>query len=229
MNQANQDSLQDLSISGIGGAAGGVYKSIHLDGVCKVLADVEAETFEANGVITARGNVQAKKIDINGKMRIEGGLRSGSARIDGMLRVESGVYGEQLNMNGMLTCGADCTAEKFDARGCVDIKGLLSADSIDVELQGKCTAREIGGEQIRITKGPGNRWAWLLKWAIPRLVTQFETELIEGDVIELEHTAAAVVRGNRVKIGKGCTIGRVEYRSEIDVHPQAKVSEQVQA
>lgn len=228
MNEANQAPLQDLSISGIGGGAGGMYRSVNMDGVCKVLADVTAETFRANGVITAQGSVQAKKFECNGTMKIEGELRSGKARLDGKLRVEGGMSGEQMELNGMLTCGGDCTAEKFDARGCVDVKGLLSADAIDIRLQGKCSAREIGGERIRIAKGTGNRWAWLLKWAVPRLVIEFETELVEGDEIELENTIASVVRGNRVTIGKGCRIGKVEYRSEILLHPQAKVGEQAQ-
>lgn len=228
MNQVNQASLQDLSINGIGGGAGGEYRSVNMDGICKVLADVTAESFRANGVITALGSVQAKRFDCNGKMKIEGDLRSETARIDGMLTVEGAVQGDQMHVNGMLTCGGDCTAEKLEVRGCVDAKGLLSADTVDIRIQGKSEAREVGGEKIRISKASGNRWAWLLKWAIPRLVTEFETELLEGDEIELENTVASVVRGNRVTIGKGCRIGKVEYRSELLVHPQAKVSERIQ-
>lgn len=228
MSQTNQGSVPDLSISGIGSAAGGNYRNVSMDGVCKVLADVAAETFNGNGVITARGSVQAKKFDCNGKMKIEGELRSGNARIDGMLRVEGAVQGDQIYLNGMLTSGGDCTAEKLEARGCIEVKGLLSADTVDIRIQGKCEAREVGGEKIRISKASGGRWAWLLKWAIPRLVVEFETDLIEGDEIELENTIASVVRGNRVTIGKGCRIGKVEYRSDMLVHPQAKVGERVQ-
>lgn len=228
MNRENQASLQDLSISGIGGAAGGEYRSVNMDGVCKVLEDVTAETFRAHGVITARGSVQAQKFNCNGTMKIEGDLRSGSARIDGMLRVAGAVQGDQFYVNGLLTSGGDCTAEKLEVRGCVEAKGLLSADAVDIRMQGRCKAREVGGEKIRISRGSGNRWAWLLKWANPRLVIEFGTELIEGDEIDLENTVASVVRGNRVTIGKGCRIGKVEYRSEILVHPQAKVSDKVQ-
>jgi hypothetical protein len=51
---------------------------------------------------------------------------------------------------------------------------------------------------------------------------------IEGDKVELEHTEAGVVRGNHVKIGPGCEIGRVEYRDKLEVHKGSTVKEKVQ-
>jgi len=38
-----------------------------------------------------------------------------------------------------------------------------------------------------------------------------EVESIEGDYIELEHTHADVVRGNKVHVREGCRIDLVEY------------------
>ena len=39
---------------------------------------------------------------------------------------------------------------------------------------------------------------------------------IEGDDVDLEYTEADVVRGRRVRIGEGCSIGRVEYSESLD-------------
>ena len=39
---------------------------------------------------------------------------------------------------------------------------------------------------------------------------------IEGDDVDLEYTQADVVRGRRVRIGEGCSIGRVEYSESLD-------------
>ena len=38
----------------------------------------------------------------------------------------------------------------------------------------------------------------------------------EGDDVVLEYTQADVVRGRRVRIGEGCSIGRVEYSESLD-------------
>jgi hypothetical protein len=47
--------------------------------------------------------------------------------------------------------------------------------------------------------------------------------MIEGDFIDLEYTTADIIRGNIVIIGPGCNVGRIEYRDQITVHPEAKV------
>ncbi|MGP3783292.1 hypothetical protein [Paenibacillus sp. 1A_MP2] len=47
--------------------------------------------------------------------------------------------------------------------------------------------------------------------------------MIEGDDIELEYTEAEVVRGDKIKIGPGCRIGTVEYRSSLQIHTLSEV------
>jgi cytoskeletal protein CcmA (bactofilin family) len=229
MERDTRDTRPDLSINGVGSAAGGEYRHVSIDGVCKVQADIASDSFRVNGHTTAKGSIRTGRFDCNGRLNVEGGLHVASARIDGMIRVDGPVSGEQITVHGMLNCGADCEAERFEMRGLFEIKGLLNAGAIEVRMHGRCEAREIGGEKIRIVKGAEGRWNRLLQWAIPKLGAHLEADLIEGDDIELEDTVAAVVRGNRVVIGKGCKIGKVEYRTELIQHPQAKVQDRIQA
>lgn len=42
-----------------------------------------------------------------------------------------------------------------------------------------------------------------------------------------EPSKAKTVRGERVKIGEGCEIARVEYYQKLEVHEDAKVGEKI--
>lgn len=218
--------LLDLNLNGIGSAAGGEYRHVRLDGACKLLSDVSAETFVVNGHGSAQGAVRTKQFTCNGKFTIKGALNSEEVRIDGMVDTGS-VNADRVTANGGLSSEGDVESELFELTGYFDVEGLLNAGTIKISLHGGSRAREIGGEIIRVRKGKDAKWNKLVSWAIPRLNVQLEANVIEGDDIELEETVAAVVRGNRVVIGKGCRIGKVEHKGELVVHPQAKVDERV--
>ena len=86
---------------------------------------------------------------------------------------------------------------------------------------GECFAKEIGGQTITV-KAKGSLVGNLLK---PLFKPQLETELIEGDKIEIENTIAKIVRGNQVRIGPNCQIGVVEYTEEYSIDKKAVVAE----
>ena len=54
-----------------------------------------------------------------------------------------------------------------------------------------------------------------------------DVELIKGDDISLEATIAQIIRGARVKVGRGCRIEAVEYSESLEVSPKATVQSQV--
>ncbi|MNI77758.1 hypothetical protein D3C73_1340730 [compost metagenome] len=83
--------------------------------------------------------------------------------------------------------------------------------------------REIGVESLAVRRmGPGV-WSKLASGIIPKLRAELQASVIEGDFLDLEYTTAEVVRGNTVIVGEGCSIGRVEYRNRLTVHPGARV------
>jgi cytoskeletal protein CcmA (bactofilin family) len=112
----------------------------------------------------------------------------------------------------------DCETETFKAESIFKIGGLLIAEQINVKLFGACEAREIGGETILVKK---NKTSLFDLFKTPQL----DTDLIEGDKIEVEYTNAKVIRGNQIKIGPNCSIGLIEYTDELVVHPKASVKE----
>lgn len=58
---------------------------------------------------------------------------------------------------------------------------------------------------------------------MPSRIGYLNAERIEGEDIRLEYTRAAIVKGSRVHIGKGCSIGRVEYTEAFSADAMAEV------
>lgn len=218
-------SLPKMKMNGIVQGAGGDYASVEVDGVGRIIGDVRAASHaRMNGVITVEGSVTAFELAMDGKMKVEGGLRAGSARLDGMMRAGGPIVADSFKMSGMLTAEGHVEAERLDIRGVVSLRGMVNAGSVEIGLSHRASeVEEIGGESVTVKRLGRSGWSRLWKWAVPPSDPILTTALIEGDVVLLEHTHADIVRGRRVTIGKGCRIGRVEYREELNVHPGAIV------
>ncbi len=238
---------KSASLAGAGRLSGGDYSRVSISGAGKVSGDLKAEELRISGAGKVEGKTDAVQIVVSGsgsfsgpvvseEMRVSGAARiEGAAQVkelkcSGTFRVSGSVSSEYVKVSGQLRVEGDVEADIFKASGGFGIEGLLSADKIEIRLGGKCHAREIGGETIVVHRG-GFREKGILLDGLVRMFTgggtaELRAGSIEGDEIELEDTIADVVRGNRVQIGSGCRIGRVEYAESLQVHADARVEEQ---
>lgn len=228
----------DLVINGFGASNGGQFQLVTLNGRGTVNNDIECVELDCNGSGILNGNVLSEKAKVNGHARFRGNIDSQNLKIDGSARIDKNLTAEKLKVSGKatvggkvkceeikiqgtFTVGGDCEAEIFQAESQFTIGGLLNADEVNLKLFGACFAKEIGGQTITI-KAKGSLVGNLLKSFFK---PQLETELIEGDKIEIENTIAKIVRGNQVKIGPNCQIGLVEYTEECSIDKKAVVAE----
>ena len=236
------------SISGAGVIGGGIYDRVTISGAGKVDGDLETDELQISGAGKVAGKVQARVIVASGSTTFTAGVHaeemrvSGSARVDGQVHVKElkcsgtfktngGIHSEYVKVSGALHVGADVEAEIFRTSGGFQIYGLLSADRIEIDLGGRCTAREIGGEKISVRRG-GWRERGILLDGLIKLFTgggtaELRAQLIEGDAVSLEDTIAETVRGKTVEIGPGCRIENVEYSESLEVAKDAVVKNQV--
>ncbi|WP_035120344.1 hypothetical protein [Cohnella panacarvi] len=219
--------LPDLSVNGVSDAVGGKYGNVRIDGVIKVVGDIEAQSFKLNGVIRTTGSVKSESFECDGTLKVAGSLSASQMRMNGLVNVEGALSGEWLRLNGLLKIKGDCEFERVEGEGGFDVDGLLNAGSIHLKLQGRGKAREIGVESLYIRQGAKSLWSKVWKWLFPKFNPELQAGVIEGDDIDVEHTKADVIRGSRVVIGKGSVIGRVEYGTELQVHPGATIRERV--
>lgn len=235
MESANRG---DLTINGLGASNGGEFNRVILNGKGTVNTDLKCNEFDCNGSGLVKGNLQAKKAKISGNGKIGGNVLSETLIIEGRGKIEQNasaqkmkvsgrtsiggsLKSEELRVQGRLIVGGDCEAEIFKADCQFTIGGLLNADQIDVKIFGECKAEEIGGQTIKI-KQKGSWFTGLFK---PFFQNVLETELIEGDHIEIENTHAKVVRGSHVTIGQNCKIGLVEYTETYNKDEKAIVND----
>ncbi|WP_146250199.1 cytoplasmic protein [Paenibacillus flagellatus] len=234
---------RDLNISGVlGGAGGGEFNVVSINGhgtidgsldcigfVCNGRATVNgpllSETVEVNGSTSFNGKLDAGRMRVNGKSDIAGPMAVRDFRVDGHAKVGGHLSGEEIEVNGYLTVKGNCDAESFRSHGCFRIDGLLNAGTIEVNLMfAECRAKEIGGETITVRRtGNGSAIGKLVK-ALVFSQDALVADAIEGDDVRLEYTKAGVVRGTNVVIGPGSEIGLVEYKDNLSVHTDAKVS-----
>jgi cytoskeletal protein CcmA (bactofilin family) len=228
----------DLVINGFGASNGGQFRVVTINGRGTINSDLECVDLDCNGSGIINGKVVAEKTKVNGHGRFRGNIDSQFITVDGSARIDKNLAAEKVKVNGKatvggrikceeikihgtLTVGEDCEAEIFKAESQFTVGGLLNADQIDIKMFGECKAKEIGGQTITV-KAKGSLIGNLLKSFFK---PQLETELIEGDKIELENTIAKIVRGNQVSIGPNCRIGLVEYTEECSIDKKAVVAE----
>lgn len=226
----------DLVINGFGSSNGGQFHHVTINGKGTINNDIECVEFECNGSGTVQGTVKTDSAQVNGMVKILGNVDGQQLTVDGAAKIEQNVSVKKLKVSGKATVGGavkaedvvikgrltveeECEAETFKAESMFRIGGLLNAETIDIKLFGDCRAKEIGGETILVNKNKGSLFDLF------KPLTQLETDLIEGNKIEIEYTNAKVVRGNRIKIGANCNIGLIEYKDELVVDPKASVSE----
>ena len=226
----------DLVINGFGSSNGGQFHHVTINGKGTINSDVECVEFECNGSGMVQGTVKMNTAQVNGMVKILGDVDGkqltvdGSAKIDknihvnklkvsGKASVGGAVKAEEIVIKGRLTVEDDCEAEMFKAESLFKVGGLLNADEIVINLFGDCRAKEIGGETIQVKKNKAS----LFDLFKPN--TQLETDLIEGNKIELEYTNAKVVRGHQIKIGPNCHIGLIEYTDELIVDKKASIGQ----
>ncbi|MFN3347000.1 MAG: polymer-forming cytoskeletal protein [Candidatus Bipolaricaulaceae bacterium] len=238
---------RNVTISGAGRIEGGTYGTVKIAGSGKVVGDITAEEFKSAGSAKVEGNLKAQKFEAAGSFKCEGdfeveeGEAAGSFKVTGKVKAKElklagsaqakSITGGYLRAGGALTVEENVEVDTFRLMGAFEVGGLLSADRVEVELEGRAQAREIGGEKIIVRAGQRG-WGGLFSGALGLLFghgspKELTVETIEGDEVELEATTAKLVRGGKVKIGRGCRVERVEYTDSLEVAPGAVVKEEV--
>jgi len=195
--------MNNLIINGMSDASGGVFDEVRIDGISSIKGDLTCDLMGVDGICTIMGSVR-----VNGR-----------TDIDGICKISGDLDAEEMEVDGRLLVSGSSTAEKAALKGEFVTEGTVNIGELDLKFHGSSRAKEVVGSKIRISHGSG---------AICSGTRYFRADLIEGDDISLERSKINTVRGDRVVIGKGCEIGKVEYKGELTVHPKSVVKEKVE-
>lgn len=222
-------SCTEFKISGSGTLTGDL-ETIEgkVSGSASIHGSIKSEGFKFSGSASVRGDLKGGNTHISGSTRVEGAVKGDSLNISGSMKVGQGIYVNNIDLCGSLRCGGDCVGEKFISQGGFSIRGLLTADVIDIGLAGECYAKEIGGEKIIIKRVRNN--GGFLRYILSLVNISngvLNTELIEGDYVEVDYTRCNIIRGKKVVVGKGSVIDKVEYTDEMIIEDGGVVKEEV--
>lgn len=208
----------DISIIGEGSSAGGVYGKVKVVGDSSFNNDLYCDEFKCTGTSVIYGLLESNDIKITGTLTL---TERAVGPEDGSGSGVSGLHAkaEKMKVVGEFHLPGDCQAENIKLNGRFTVGGMLTAEQMTLKIMGPSEAREIGGSIISVKSGRGK----LLEGLFSSNQSILTANMIEGDDIELENTVAEVVRGDKIKIGPGCRIGTVEYRSSLQIHSQSEV------
>lgn len=224
--------------------SGHMYDKVSVNGDLSVSGDLDCNRLVVNGTFSDQGTLKAKSGSVNGEAIVKGGIVATQMSINGELYVDGDANVGEVKIRGTINAGGslisknidllgdidvkhDCNSENFISHGVFVIGGLLNADTIDIHLYGKCQVKEIGGETIKIRRMQKEFFNRVLKYILPEFDGRLVADTIEGDDIYIEYTSAKIVRGNRVRIGKGCDIGLVEYKDSFELDKDSQIKEHV--
>jgi cytoskeletal protein CcmA (bactofilin family) len=234
-----------VKISGSGTIQGDIEcQDLKISGSGKINGDITSEEFKCSGSSKITGSINAKEITISGSTNIEGSVTaaemsvSGSSKISenltckefsssGSTKINGKLHGGEIKSHGSLKVEKDCEVETFISRGSVTIKGLLSADKVDIKISHESFIKEIGGEIIEVKNEHSAKLFMQVVNFFMQRDDHLRSDLIEGDEIYLENTKAKLVRGKNVTIGENCEIETVEYSGAFDVKDGSKVGKTV--
>lgn len=213
------DKKHDISIIGDGSSSGGVYGKVKVVGDSSFNDNLFCDQFKCTGTSVIYGSLESTDIKITGTLTLKERSDVGSDEQEGNHASNLYAKAEHMKVVGELHVSGDCQVENMKLNGRFTITGMLSAESMTLKIMGPSEVREMGGSIISVKSGKGKLFEGLFSGQKSVL----KAELIEGDDIELEYTEAEAVRGDKIKIGPGCRIGTVEYRSSLQIHPQSEV------
>lgn len=217
------EQARHLRLVGESETSGGEFGRLRITGDAAFAGDVTCDKLTLTGTVRVKGNLAYSAMTFTGAAEVHGSLRGGSIRGFGELLAAGDFRAETLRLSGHLDVSGSVEADRIDLRGGLTAKAMVNADEVTIRLYAPSAAKEVVGEQVSIRRSRGMMLKGLFQ---PGKLGGMAAELIEGDRVYLEHTRAAVVRGNAVKLGPGCDIGRVEYRGTLEKHAKSTVGQE---
>ncbi|RIX60218.1 hypothetical protein D3P08_01165 [Paenibacillus nanensis] len=218
------EALPNVRLVGDSETIGGRFGRLRITGDAKFAGDVTCDLFALTGTAQVSGGLAMKSMSFTGDVKVEGPLHGGNLKGTGELLLKSGFRGEELRLLGSLTASEAVEAERISLRGALQSPGLVNADELTIRMHGPSRAKEIAGGSLTIRRSRGMALKDLIRSSHR---SELMAELIEGDDLYIEYVRADVVRGNKISLGPGCVIGRVEYRHTIQKHAKAKTGTEV--
>lgn len=231
----------ELHASGSANVSGNVYceGDAHCSGAGHFNGAFECKELHASGACRISKNLKCTAAHFSGASKVGGSVECENGRFSGATEVAGDITFKDLRMSGVSKILGNASGDNAIISGITEIGGLLNAENIEIIIncnevnlhRSLVNIKEIGCTNITVTPRTADVGSLFGRFfgksfaQNPRPLIQ--SEVIEGDEVNICYTKAKSVRGRNVRIGDGCEIERVEYSGSIEIAEGAKVGEQV--
>ncbi len=238
------DPLNDkatIHISGSGDVPAGKYHEVNISGSGDLQGLIETDILEVSGEATAEGplaadalntsgsfsahdNVTANKIDASGSFSAQKNVVSKTAAFSGSADIGGNFKCPDVTSSGSLSVEGRAQLGDLNLEGSLQVKGPATAKKAVLYLSGQSALADLSCDTLTVKETTSTKW---VKWFMGSPTNLLTADTLEAQNIELEDTHANTVRGDNVKIGKGCQIDEVHYSGTYEVDKDAKVGNAV--
>jgi len=201
-----------------------------VDGASKVLGDVEVDAAELHGLISVRGGLKARNLASDGTLDVGGPVdvaetlttagdasfgaaaRVGAAETRGSLTVASDLTAmRSVRAQGAVSVGGNVIAPRLEFDGRLEVTGAIAVTDFVGRLKGRSRATTVQADRVTVRRG-----------GLAARHATLEVLTIETKDADLEGVVAEYVRADRIVVGAGCQIARVDG-NVLRVHPTSHV------
>lgn len=246
--------MQSIHFRGIGNVKSGKYEDVIIDGIAKIKGAICSNSICINSKSTIKGSVTTGSTIVNGACNIKGDISSNLLNNSGYLKVKgksickditnhgkysttSEIKSEVFTSDGVVKSRSDIEVQKFIANGPIIIKGMLQADTADITVKGVGFINQIKAKIVHTGKLRDVRLRPSVD-ILARLVlaplsgikitlNRININMIEGTLVDISFTNAELIRGEKVTIGPGCRVNRVEYAKSIEVSEDSYIGKKI--
>ncbi len=206
---------EKFRISGSGRVDGSITTNdFGISGSGRVTKDLKCVRGSISGSGKVEGSIYGGTFTISGSGTVEGNFKGDEFIINGSGKVGGRISGTSVKLYGAVNVGQGIEGDIIDIRGSLRTNNMVNGDQVNIEVGGRTEIEEIGATKVTVSKGIQGRGLvsrFILKLFGGREYDYLVAKTIEADEIYLENTIADVVRGDKIIIGEGCKIKKIEY------------------
>jgi cytoskeletal protein CcmA (bactofilin family) len=187
-------------------------------GAVKVLGDVDVDEATVAGLSSIRGNVTGGSVSASGTLDIVGSVRlTGGFHASGTTTVGKGLQAGEVDLSGAVSIRGPVQVQgRAGWKGSLELTEGLTADRVDFEGRGEIPGAVVAKELVGRLRGEskfGTIQADHVRITRPSRLFErsgLHVLTIEAHEVELEGVDAQYVKAERIALGPGCQIARVE-------------------
>lgn len=187
-------------------------------GTAKVEGNVEVGELDVLGLLSVRGKLTVGQGQVSGRAELDGLTEVlGSLRLQGTHHLGSGLTAGELWVKGDCEVNGGVTVRGgFVSEGKLEVHGSVHANTL--EFDGRLVANEWIAERIHGRLREGSSRATTIRAPVVQILrggwrgpsATLEADRIEGREVVLENVVCEYVWAERVTVGPGCHLAKVD-------------------